>query len=47
MRHHPSNQNMAWTVLFSLLATLALNGCGDSNNVSTLNTAQWPMPVQT
>ena len=34
MRHHPSNQNMAWTVLFSLLATLALNGCGDSNNVA-------------
>ena len=34
MRHHLSKQNMVWTVLFSLLAALALNACGDSNNVS-------------
>jgi hypothetical protein len=34
MRHHPSKQNIVWTVLFSLLATLALSACGDSNNVS-------------
>ena len=33
MRHHPSKQNIVWTVLFSLLAALALNACGDSNNV--------------
>ena len=39
MRHHPSKQNMVWTVLFSLLTTLTLNGCSDSNNVSTPNTA--------
>ena len=39
MRHHPSQRNMVWTVLFSLLAALALNGCGDSNNVSTPNGA--------
>jgi hypothetical protein len=34
MRHHPSKQNMVWTVLFSLLAALALNACSDSNNVA-------------
>jgi hypothetical protein len=34
MRHHPSKQNIVWTVLFTLLAALALNACGDSNNVS-------------
>ena len=34
MRHHPSKQNIVWTVLFSLLTTLTLNACGDSNNVS-------------
>jgi Cadherin-like beta sandwich domain len=34
MRHHPSKQNIVWTLLFSLLATLALSACGDSNNVS-------------
>ena len=34
MRHHPSKENIVWTVLFSLLATLALSACGDSNNVS-------------
>ena len=34
MRHHPSKPNIVWTVLFSLLTTLVLNACGDSNNVS-------------
>ena len=34
MRHHPSKQNIVWTVLFSLLTALALTACGDSNNVS-------------
>ena len=34
MRHHPSKQNIVWTVLFSLLAALALNACGDTSNVS-------------
>jgi Cadherin-like beta sandwich domain len=31
---HPFKQNFVWTVLFSLLATLTLSACGDSNNVS-------------
>ena len=39
MRHHPSMQNIVWTVLFSLLTALTLNACGDSNNVSTPNGA--------
>ena len=39
MRHYPSKQNIVWTVLFSLLAALALNACGDSNNVSRPNDA--------
>ena len=39
MRHHPSLQNIVWTVLFSLLTALTLNACGDSNNVSTPNGA--------
>ena len=34
MRHHPSKENIVWTVLFSLLTTLALNACGDTSNVS-------------
>ena len=34
MRHHPSKQNIVWTILFSLLAALTLNACSDSNNVS-------------
>jgi len=34
MRHHPAQRNIVCTVLFSLLAALALNGCGDTNNVS-------------
>ena len=34
MRHHLSKQNIVWTVLFTLLAALALNACGDSNNVT-------------
>ena len=34
MRHHPSKQNLVWTVLFSLLAALTLSACGDTSNVS-------------
>ena len=34
MQNCPSKKNRVWTVLFSLLAALALNACGDSNNVS-------------
>ena len=34
MQHHPSHRNMLWTVLFSILATLFLNACSDTNNVS-------------
>ena len=34
MRHHPSKQNIVWTILFSLLAAMTLNACSDSNNVS-------------
>ncbi|THJ17164.1 MAG: hypothetical protein CAF44_016105 [Nitrospira sp. CG24D] len=37
MRHHPSTPNIVWTVLFSLLTTLSLSGCGDTNNVSALS----------
>jgi len=33
-RHHPSRRNVVFTVLFSMLAVLGLNGCGDANNVS-------------
>ena len=34
MQNCPSKKNRVWIVLFSLLAALALNACGDSNNVS-------------
>jgi len=34
MRHHPSQRNIMWTVLFSILAALTLHACGDANNVS-------------
>ena len=34
MRYHPAQRNIVWTVLFSIFAALALNACGDSNNVS-------------
>jgi hypothetical protein len=34
MRHHPSQRNIMLTILLSLLAALALNACGDTNNVS-------------
>ena len=34
MRGDPFKQNFVLTVLFSLLATLSLSACGDSNNVS-------------
>jgi len=50
MCHHPSRRNMVWTVLFSLLAALALNACGDTNNVSappgsTLPAAPGPLTI--
>jgi hypothetical protein len=31
---HPFKQNFVWALLFSLLATLSLSACGDTNNVS-------------
>ena len=34
MRYHPSQRNIVWTVLFSILLVVTLNACGDSNNVS-------------
>ena len=34
MHHHPSKQNMMWTVLLFLCTILSLNGCSDANNVS-------------
>ena len=34
MRYYSSQRNIMWTVLFSILAVLSLNACGDSNNVS-------------
>jgi len=39
MRHHPTQRNVIWTILFSILAALTLNGCGDTNNVATPNGA--------
>ena len=34
MQYHSSPRNIVFTVLFSILAALALNACGDTNNVS-------------
>ena len=34
MRYYSSQRNIMWTVLFSILAVLSLNACGDSNNVT-------------
>ena len=34
MRYHSSQQNIVWTVLFSILLVVTLNACGDSNNVT-------------
>ena len=34
MRHYPSLRNIVATVLFSILAVLFLNACGDANNVT-------------
>ena len=45
MRHHPSKQNIVWTVLFSLLAALALNACSDTNNVSAPPASALPGPL--
>lgn len=35
MRHHPFQRNRVWTVLFPILAALALNACSDVNNLET------------
>lgn len=35
MRYRPSHRNSVWTVLFSILTALSLNGCGDTSKVST------------
>lgn len=35
MRHHPFQRNRVWTVLFPILAILALNACSDVNNLET------------
>ena len=34
MRYHPVQRNIVLTVFFSILAALALNACGDANNVT-------------
>jgi hypothetical protein len=34
MQYHSSQRNIVFTLLFSILAALALNSCGDTNNVS-------------
>ena len=34
MQYHSSPRNIVFTVFFSILAALALNSCGDTNNVS-------------
>ena len=34
MRYHSSQQNIVWTVLFSILLVVTLNACGDANNVT-------------
>ena len=34
MRYHYPQRNIVWTVLFSILAVLSLNACGDANNVT-------------
>ena len=34
MQYHSSPRNIVFTLLFSILAALALNACGDTNNVS-------------
>ena len=39
MQYHSSPRNIVFTLLFSILAALALNACGDTNNVSTANGA--------
>ena len=46
MRHHPFQQNRAWTVLFPILAALALNACSDVNNLETPPGSTPPGPLQ-
>ena len=45
MRHHPSRRNILWTVLFPILATLFLNACSDTNNVSDSLVPAVPGPL--
>ena len=45
MQNRPSKKNRVWTVFFSLLTALALNACGDSNNVSAPPAPALPGPL--
>ncbi|MEP6959675.1 MAG: putative Ig domain-containing protein [Nitrospirota bacterium] len=42
MRYHPSDRNIYWTILFSIIATLSLTACGDVSNVSPPPTTPAP-----
>ena len=46
MRHHPFQRNRVWTVLFPILAALALNACSDVNNLETPAGSTPPGPLQ-
>ncbi len=46
MRHHPFQRNRVWTVLFPILAALALNACSDVNNLETPAGSILPGPLQ-
>ena len=45
MQYHSSQRNIVFTVFFSILAALALNACGDTNNVSGPPTPVEPGPL--
>lgn len=45
MRHHPSNRNRVWSVLFIFFTTLAVNACSDTNNVSGPTAPASPGPL--
>ncbi len=45
MPYHPSQLNMVWTVLLSILTALSLNACGDANNVSGPPAPATPGPL--
>ena len=46
MRHHPPQRNRVWTVLFPILAALALNACSDVNNLENPVGSILPGPLQ-